>query len=112
MTTKESAKRRNVQSKRATSRRSICTNLSLDAHLSLFSRLGLRLHVFFDHFFRQRSGGVPAMTAVLNQNRDGNLGVLRRRVGDKPGMVSVEIGELFGFHVTAFHLDDLRRPGF
>src|SRR5882672_1354921 len=111
MATKTSTKRKSVQSKCATSRRSICTSRSLDASLLLLRWSGLKLHVFLDHFFRQRSGGVTAMAAVLDQSHQGNFWILRRRVGDKPGMVPVKIGQLFALHVGApLHLHNLRRP--
>src|SRR5882724_8147186 len=111
MATKTSAKRSNVQSKCATSRRSICTSCSFDAGLLLPWWSDLKLHVFLDHFFRQRSGGVTAMAAVLDQSHQGYFWILHRRVGDKPGVVAVKIGQLFALHVGApLHFHNLRRP--
>src|SRR5262245_46754245 len=111
MATKTSAKSNSVQSKCATRRRSICTCCSFDAGLLLLWWPGLKLHVFLDHFFCQRSGGIAAMAAVLDQSRQSNSWVLHRCVGDKPGMVAVKVGQLFALHVgTPLHLHNLRRP--
>src|SRR5512144_1782472 len=112
MATKASARRSTVQSKWAMSRRSICTSLPLDADLLLLSRPGLNLHVFLDHFFRQGSCSISAMAAVLDQSYHGNFRILHRRIGNKPGMVAVEIGQLFALYVgAALHLHNLCRPG-
>src|SRR5262249_24016557 len=111
MATKTSAKSNSVQSKCATRRRSICTSCSFDAGLLLLRWPGLKLHVFLDHFFCYRRGGVPPMAAVLDQSRQSNSWVLHRCVGDKPGMVAVKIGQLFALHVRPpLHLHNLSRP--
>src|SRR5262245_29806642 len=111
MATKTSAKSNNVQSKCATSRRSICTSCSFDASLLLLNWPGLKFHVFLDHFLCQRSGGIATMAAVFDQSHQGNLWILYRRIGNKPGMVSVKIGQLFALYVGApLHLHNLRRP--
>src|SRR5262245_45959796 len=111
MATNASVKQNNGQSKCAIVRRSICTTYALHAHLLLIGPLLLYLEVLFIQFLRHRCGRVAAVTTVLDQHRHGDLRILRRRVGDKPGMIATEVGELFTFYVTALHLDDLRRAG-
>src|SRR6185436_16626779 len=100
-----------IQSKWEISRRSICTDLSAYAHLLFVGNLLLCLHEFFKDFFRHGRGSITAVTAMFNQHGDGDLRILRRRISDKPGMVAIEIGQLFGFYVARFHFDDLSRAG-
>src|SRR3990172_1241426 len=91
------------------SRRSICTGVSFGAHLALAGRPVLLLDEFLDHFLRHRRGSRAAMPAMLDQNSDGDLRILYRRVGNKPGMVTVKVTKLLALEIGAFHLDDLRR---
>src|SRR5687767_1889574 len=105
-----SAKRNSVQSKCATSRRSICTIFPFEAHVSLIRRLGLELYVFFENLFRQRRSGGASMPSVLDQYNYGDLRILHRGIGNKPCMVPAEIGQLFALQIGALHLHDLRRP--
>src|SRR5262245_57914408 len=111
MATKTSAKSNSGKSKCATKRRSICTCCPFVAGLLLLSWPGLKLHVFLNHFFCERRGGVAPMAAVLDQSRQSNSWVLHRCVSDKPGMVAVKVGQLFALHVrTPLHLHNLSRP--
>src|ERR1051325_7755367 len=101
MATNTRARKNSVQSKCEIRRRSICTARSLQAHLLLVRRLGLLLDKFLENFCGPGRGSVPAVAAVLDQGGDGDLGIINRRVGNKPGLVAVEIRELLGLHVAA-----------
>src|SRR5258706_2445865 len=86
--------------------------LTVYAHLLLFGRLFLHLDKFLENLFRHWRGSIAAMTAMFDQYGDGDLGILHRRIGDKPSMIAAEVCLLLGLHVAALHLDDLGRAGF
>ena len=52
----------------------------------------------------------PAVPAVLDDDREGDLRVLRRRVSDEPGVVALGLRELVGVDATRL-LEDLRGAG-
>src|SRR5437773_11722925 len=110
--TKVKVSRSSVQSKWEISRRSLCTVLSFETNLPLISRLLLQFDISLDHFFCHRRSGLAPVSPMFIQYDNGNLGILHRRIGNKPSMVAVEIGQLFGLDVAAFHFHDLRRSGF
>src|SRR3989338_7879517 len=100
-----------VQSKWETSRRSICTDLSLPARLFAVRQTVLEKKILFDHLLRHRGGRGSAMAAVFYQGCDRNHRVLGRRVGDEPGMVAKQVGELLALDIRTAHLRDLCRSG-
>src|SRR5436190_184943 len=89
--TKVKVSRSSVQSKWEISRRSICTVLSFETNLPLISRLLLQFDIFLDHFFCHRRSGLAAVSPMFNQYDNGNLGILHRRIGNKPSMATVAI---------------------
>src|SRR5689334_25115263 len=106
------ASRSTVQSKWEMSRRSINIGKILDVRELLTGGLLLvrwrlrapALEIGLDDFFRERRGGGAAVAAVLDNDGDGDLGIVRRRVRDEPGVVADEIGQFFALHRRAFHL--------
>src|SRR3989338_1541119 len=96
-----------VQSKWEARRRSICTDCSLPAGLSAVRRIVLQRKILLDYLLRQRTGRGTSMAAVFYQDCDRNHRVLGRRVGDEPGMVTNQVGELLAFDIRSAHLRDL-----
>src|ERR671924_60054 len=109
--TNAKVRRNSVQSKCEIRRRSICTNLPVRAHLLLVRGLFLLLNELLEHFFRHRRCGFPAMPAMLDQDCNRDLWIFNRRIGYKPGVISIEVGKLFALEVSALHLDNLRGAG-
>src|SRR5262245_38162270 len=110
--TKAKVRKNSVQSKWEIKRRSICKVLSVGAHLLFIGCLFLLFGKFLEDFFGHGCRRVAAVAAVLDQHGDGDLWIVDRRVGNEPGMISIEVGELFALQVGAFHLDDLGSAGF
>src|SRR5690606_14046280 len=85
--------------------------------LLLFGRWGpggLRLlaqEVEVDDLARDRRGGAAAVAAVFHQDREGDLGIVRRRVGDEQGVVAMTLLDSRFVVLLPLHADHLRRAG-
>ena len=66
-------------------------------HLLLFGRLFLQFDELLKNFFGHRRGRIAAMAAMLDQDGDRHLRILHRRIGNKPGVVAVELGSVVRF---------------
>src|SRR5258706_3724630 len=99
--TRPTATASSVQSKCDASRRSISTRLPLPARELLAGRrlvggrrdLAFDLEEFFDDFFGQRRRRRAAVAALLDHYGDGDLGLIRRAVGNEPGVVADHVGQ-------------------
>src|SRR5690606_9416019 len=73
-----------------------------------------RLEVFFYHGSGDRSRGPRAGTAVLDDHRDSDLGIVGRGVAREDGMVPIAVPHVRALVVDLVgrQPDDLDRPGF
>src|SRR6516165_3142355 len=110
--TNTSDKNKSGQSKWEINRRSICTGFSVDFDLLLIGVLFLDFDEFLEHLLRHRRSGIAAVPAMLHQHCNSDLRIFHRSVGNEPGMIAIEIGELLGFDVSTLHFDHLSGAGF
>src|SRR5438552_19108713 len=67
------------------------------------------LEIFFDEGLRNRSRERAPVAGILHDDREGDLRVIRGRVGDKPRMIAKLLGHVLAFTFLQAGADILRR---